>query len=59
MKIKYTGVNNQAEITVRGVTFPKGKAVEVDDEELQVKLLGLDYFSEVKTRAKKNDKISG
>ena len=54
MKIKFTGVNDLTEITVRGVTFKKGVAVDVKDEELAAKVLALDYFT--KARAKSNDK---
>ncbi len=50
MKLKYTG---DGEITIRGVTFEKGKAVDVDDENLAAKLSALDYFQEVKARKPK------
>jgi len=44
------------EITLRDVTFEKGKAVKVDDG-LAAKLANLDYFAEVKQgRPKKDDK---
>lgn len=53
MKFKYTGPDD--EITLRDVTFPKGKAVDVD-EGLAEKISVLDYFKAVKPRAKRNDK---
>ena len=53
MKFKYTGPNK--EMTLRGVTFPKNKGVEVLSPNFQAKLAALDYFAEVKPRAKKND----
>lgn len=51
MKFKYTG--GQDEITVRTVTFPKGKAVELDASDaahrlLAAKVAALPYFEEVK-----------
>lgn len=52
MKFKFTG--DQDEITLRGVTFPKGKAVDVGCEELAEKISVLDYFKAVKPRAKRN-----
>lgn len=53
MKFKYTG--DQDEITIRGVTFPQGKPVTVDDDALALKICVLDYFEEVKRKAKSND----
>lgn len=53
MKFKYTG--DQDEITLRGVTFEKGKAVDVD-EALAEKISVLDYFTEVKARKNAKDK---
>lgn len=50
MKIKYTG--DQDEVTFRGTTFPKGKAVDVSDEALAAKVLALADFEEVKRRGK-------
>lgn len=50
MKFKYTG--EQAAITLRGVTFEKEKAVQVDDEGLASKVAALDFFEQVKTRRK-------
>ena len=50
MKIK----NTEAALTLRGVEFPKGKAVKVDDESLLAKCLSMPQFIEVKAR--KNDK---
>ena len=47
MKFKYTG--DLEEITLRDVTFPKGKAVDVGDD-LAEKLSVLDFFAEVKPR---------
>ena len=58
MKFKYTG--DDAENVMRGVTFPKGKGVEINDKGLAVKLRNLDYFEEVKRgRKKKNDEAAG
>ena len=53
MKFKYTG--DQAEITLRGVTFEKGKPVEVDAD-LGAKISNLDYFKAVKARANVKNK---
>ena len=53
-KYKYTGDSDA--ITLRGITFEKGKAVAVDCANLQEKLSNLDYFAEVKTRGRKRDK---
>lgn len=54
MKFKYIGPD--AEITLRDVTFPKGKPVDLSDNlELAVKVSVLDYFAEVKPRKRKND----
>ena len=50
MKFKYIGELD--EITLRGVAFKKNKAVDVDCTDFQAKLSNLDYFKEVKTRAK-------
>ena len=52
MKFKYTG--NQAEITLRGVTFPKGKAVRVDDQSLAEKIRLMPDFHAVKRGPKSN-----
>ena len=61
MKFKFTG--DQDEITLRGVTFEKGKAVDLSDNpDLAQKVAVLPYFSEVKSRAKKakaDDKNQG
>lgn len=53
MQFKYMGPDD--EITLRGVTFKKAKAVDVD-ESLAAKISVLDYFKAVKPRAKRNDK---
>lgn len=50
MKFKYTG--EQDEITLRGVTFKKGKTVDVDDTDLIQKLSNIPDFSQVKRNAK-------
>ena len=54
--------NTTDDITLRGVDFPKGKAVEVTDASLIKKLMSLPQFEEVKaapkkakSRAKKSD----
>ena len=57
MQFKFTGPDE--EITLRQVTFKKGKAVDVDCPNLQAKLAALDFFTEVKTRAKRNAKNEG
>ncbi|MGB1215536.1 MAG: hypothetical protein ACPG4X_19355 [Pikeienuella sp.] len=56
MKIKYTG--DQDEITIRNVTFPKGKAVVFNLENapealLAKKVLALPDFEEVVRKARK------
>ena len=56
MKAKYTG--DAKEITIRGTTFEKGKAVEVDDE-LGAKVLGVDGFIIAKPKGKKADADKG
>ncbi len=53
MKYKYTG--EQDEITLRGVTFKKGKAVDVDDPNLEQKISAMSDFSQVKNRGKNKD----
>lgn len=53
MQIKYEG--DLDEVTVRGVTFKKGKAVDVDDPALAKKMLAWPDVSEVKRRAKNKD----
>ena len=53
MKFRYTG--DLDEITIRHVTFPKSKAVEVDCADLAAKLSVIPGFAEVKTRGKKQD----
>lgn len=54
MKFKYVGPDE--EITLREITFSKGKAVDVECENLQSKLEALDEFQAVKPRGKRNDK---
>jgi len=56
MKIKFSGLEGYDELTLRGITFKKGKAVEIKEGEFLTRLLNLDYFKEVKAR--KNDKNS-
>lgn len=51
MKIK----NTEETLTLRGVEFPKGKAVKVDDESLLAKCLAMPQFVEVK-RSNAKDK---
>lgn len=51
MKIKYTGP--QDAITIRHVTFEKGKAVDVDDDDLCTKVLGIEGFEKAKGRPAK------
>jgi len=55
MKLRYNGKNT---VTIRGVTFPQGKAVEVNDESLIEKMIAWPDVDEVKTRkSKKNANI--
>ena len=52
MKYKYTGDDD--ETTLRGVTFKKGKAVDLSDNpSLAAKVDALDHFEQVTTKAKK------
>jgi hypothetical protein len=57
MKFKYTGPDD--ENVMRGVTFPKGKPVKVDDESLAAKISALDYFEEVKPKKAKANADKG
>ena len=53
MKFKFTG--DMDEITLRGVTFAKGKAVDLSDNpDLAEKVGALDYFEQVKRGRKAN-----
>ena len=56
MKFKFLGTpDHPEEFILRGVTFPKGKAVEVEDDFAR-KLSNLDHFAEVKAgRPRKDD----
>ena len=55
MKFKFTG--EMDEITLRGVTFEKDKAVDLSDNpSLAEKVGALDYFEEVKRGRKANAK---
>lgn len=54
MKYKYTGPDDS--ITIRGVTFKKGKAVEVEDAATAAKISVLPYFSIAKRKPKNADK---
>ena len=56
MKFKFLGTpDHPEEFILRGVTFPKGRAVEVDDDFAR-KLSNLDHFAEVKAgRPRKDD----
>jgi hypothetical protein len=51
--MKYTFTGDQSEITLRGVTFPKGKAVDVEDEALRRKIDALPYFEQGIKRPRK------
>ena len=57
MRFKFTGNgdNDPASVTVRGVEFPKGKAVSVDDEALIAKLRGNSHFEVAKGRPSAKD----
>jgi hypothetical protein len=55
-KFKFTGLEDQDEITFRGVAFAARKAVDVDCDNLAAKLRALPYFEEVKARAPKAPK---
>lgn len=50
MKIK----NTEATLVLRGVEFPQGKPVDVEDEGLAAKCLAMPQF--VRARARKNGK---
>lgn len=52
MNFRYIGPLD--ECTIRHMTFEKGKAVKVDDDELAVKLRGIPVFAEVKAGRPKN-----
>lgn len=43
------------DMTLRGVAFPAGKAVEVDDEALAAKVAAMPEFEQVKRRANGKD----
>lgn len=48
-KVKFLGTPEcPDQITLRDVTFPMGKPVEVEDEGLAAKVLALPFFEEVK-----------
>lgn len=49
------GDNDPAEVTLRGVTFPKDKPVVVDDDALAEKLRGNSHFEVVKGRPRAKD----
>lgn len=54
-KVKYNG--DLPEITLRGVTFAKGKPVDLaDNPDLAAKVLNLPDFAEVKPRKRRDDK---
>ena len=55
MKFKNT---TDVDMTLRGVHFPSGKAVKVDDASLIEKIAAMPEFIEVK-RAKKHDQDAG
>lgn len=53
MKYKFTG--DADEITLRGVTFEKSKAVDLSENpDLAEKVAALDYFAEVKRGRRAN-----
>ena len=55
MKIRFTGTEAcPDEITLRGVTFARGKSVVIEEPDFQAKLLALDYFEQVKRGRKPN-----
>ena len=49
------GDNDPSEVTFRGVTFPKDKPVNVDDDVLADKLRGNSHFEVVKGRPRAKD----
>lgn len=54
-KFRYTGTCEKGEVTLHGVTFPEGKAVEVEeDSSLAAKLESNSHFERVKTRKVKD-----
>ena len=57
-KVKYIG--DLPEITLRGVTFAKGKPVDLTgNPDLAAKVGNLPYFAEVKPRKRRNDENVG
>ena len=42
--MKFTYIGDQDSITFREVTFPRGEAVDVENESLAEKIGNLDYF---------------
>lgn len=50
------GDNDPAKVTLRGITFAKGKAVSVDDEALAAKLRANSHFEVAKGRPSAKDK---
>ena len=56
MKFKFLGTPEcPDEIVFRDVVFPKGKPVDVQDEDFARKLSNLEYFAEVKVGRPKAD----
>ncbi len=51
MKFRYNG--DRDGVTVRGVSFPPGKTVDVTSKELAGKLKDNSHFDDVKTRKRK------
>lgn len=56
MRLRFVGNgdNDPRELTLAGVTFPKGTPVDVTDEALIEKLRGNSHFEAVKGRPKKD-----
>ena len=58
MRFKFVGNGDSdpASVTLRGVEFPKGKGVEVEDADLAAKLRANSHFEVAKGRPSAKDK---
>lgn len=56
MKFRYTG--DCEDFSFRGLDFPIGESVEVEDEETIRKCIGNSHYSEVKERKTKAKKVA-
>jgi ubiquitin len=55
--MKFKNITDE-DMTLRGVDFPAGKPVEVEDEALAAKVAVMPEFEQVKRGRKKNDQDS-